>query len=531
MAAPPDPAVVGDRWKEMWRTRIENADFLFKQWATHQARDDYWSATAVRDHYADVGVPVFIMSGWQDGYKNPVEHVISGLSALGKPVAGLIGAWGHKYPFNGYPGPRVDWLDYILVHWWDRWLKGKTPPPESEWPQLPVWLGSSKEPSKSSCEDEKGKWVAEDGAWRSRVKDRVFYLRPDHRLGEKPASATYTSDAKPVLDTEMLETSSWGECGNDDLSGNQARFDRESLYFDSDPLPKDLDSFGYPEVTAQSHLRPPDRRARHQAQRGEPDGGIASRHLSFLQPRRSRRGHGQTSAHRTRGSLHLARTTEHHGPHFQERLAHQVIAVAVVLPDPVGEPGTCDDHAQGGGSRGLPASALTLPGREAREEDKRAQELLPTKSAGVYVNPDDYLPTLVEARAAETTRAAKPVTINGKPGILTRKVFDSGRYQYGGPLQGLWVDQIAEENFEMVIGDPLSLTGYTKSTTILERPDQGWRTRAETTTNVWSETGGSGGYVFRYLATVKAFIGGPAGSEDRPFQTKTVEGVIERSWI
>jgi hypothetical protein len=48
---------------------------------------------------------------------------------------------------------------------------------------------------------------------------------------------------------------------------------------------------------------------------------------------------------------------------------------------------------------------------------------------------------------------------------------------------------------------------------------------------VWSETGGSGGYVFRYLATVKAFIGGPAGSEDRPFQTKTVEGVIERSWI
>ena len=47
----------------------------------HQARDDYWSATAVRDHYGDVGVPVFIMSGWQDGYKNPVEHVVTGLTA------------------------------------------------------------------------------------------------------------------------------------------------------------------------------------------------------------------------------------------------------------------------------------------------------------------------------------------------------------------------------------------------------------------------------------------------------------------
>ena len=45
--------------------------------------------------------------------------------------------------------------------------------------------------------------------------------------------------------------------------------------------------------------------------------------------------------------------------------------------------------------------------------------------------------------------------------MLTRKVFDSGRYQYGGPLQGLWVDQVAEENFEMVIGEPLSLKGFT----------------------------------------------------------------------
>jgi hypothetical protein len=115
VAAPPDAAVVGDRWQEMWRTRIESADFWFKQWAGHQTRDEYWSATAVRDHYADVGVPVFIMSGWQDGYKNPVEHVISGLTALGKPVAGLMGAWGHKYPFKGYPGPRVDWLNYVLA--------------------------------------------------------------------------------------------------------------------------------------------------------------------------------------------------------------------------------------------------------------------------------------------------------------------------------------------------------------------------------------------------------------------------------
>ena len=84
--------------------------------------------------------------------------------------------------------------------------------------------------------------------------------------------------------------------------------------------------------------------------------------------------------------------------------------------------------------------------------------------------------------------------------MLTRKVFDSGRYQYGGVLKGLWVDISAEENFEMVADDPLSLAGFTKSTTILERSDLGLRTRSETTTNVWSETDGKGGYLFRYLA-------------------------------
>jgi hypothetical protein len=183
-----------------------------------------------------------------------------------------------------------------------------------------------------------------------------------------------------------------------------------------------------------------------------------------------------------------------------------------------------------GEADGLPASVLILPGRDMRDEDARAQKLLPTRSAAPYVNPDDYFPAVAQARPDETTRKAYPVTINGKPGILTRKVFDSGRYQYGGALKGLWVDIVAEENFEMVVGDPLSLTGFTKSAQMFERKDLGWRARSETTTSVWSETDGKGGYVFRYLARAKTFISDPEGA-DQPFVEKTVDGVIARSWI
>jgi predicted acyl esterase len=531
IAAPPDPAVVGDAWKEMWRTRIDNADFWFRQWGGNQPRDDYWSATSVRDHYAQVGVPVFILSGWQDGYKNPVEHVITGLAAEGKEVAGLIGAWGHKYPFNGYPGPRVDWLDYILTHWWDRWLKRKTPPAGDAWPQLPVWLGSSKEPSKSACEDDKGKWVAEDAAWRSRVKEKVLYLGPGNRLGDKPARATYTSSGKPVLDTEMLETSSWGECGNDDLPGNQAPFDKDSLYFDSDPLPEDLDSFGFPEVALTLKLDKPIAALAIRLCEVSPKTG-ASHLVSYRFFNPAYRG-GDTAKPEAiapgvpfalRVPLNIMGHTFKKG--WRIRLAVSPSFYPILWESP--EAATITLEA--GETGGLPASALILPGRPTRDEDARVQKLLPTKSAEAYVNPDDYLPTLKEPRAAETTRKASPVTINGKPGVLTRKVFDSGRYQYGGPLQGLWVDQIAEENFQMAIGDPLSLVGFTQSTTILERPELGWRTRAETTTNVWSEAGGADGFVFRYRATVKTFIGDATG-KDQPFAEKTVTGEIARSWI
>ncbi len=168
-----------------------------------------------------------------------------------------------------------------------------------------------------------------------------------------------------------------------------------------------------------------------------------------------------------------------------------------------------------------------LPGREPRAEDKAVQKLLPATSVTEYVNPDDYLPTLGETRAAKSTRDATPVTIDGKQGMLVRKVFDSGRYQYGGPLRGLWIDQTAEENFQMIDNEPLSLVGFTKSSATLERPDTGFRARSETSTRVWSELNDASEPVFRYTATVRAFV----GPNDEPFEEKTVEGTIKRDWI
>ena len=79
----------------------------------------------------------------------------------------------------------------------------------------------------------------------------------------------------------------------------------------------------------------------------------------------------------------------------------------------------------------------------------------------------------------------------------------------------------------MIADEPLSLTGFTSSSATLERPNTGWRARSETTTKVWSELNEVGEPVFRYTATVRAFV----GPNDEPFQEKTVEGTIKRDWI
>ena len=170
----------------------------------------------------------------------------------------------------------------------------------------------------------------------------------------------------------------------------------------------------------------------------------------------------------------------------------------------------------------LPASLLMLPGRDARSEDARAQALLGVPRTA-YVDPEPYVPTLETVRAASSRRTTEPVTVHERSGVLVHKVFDSGSTRYGGPLDGLLVDQVVEENALILDGDPLSAAAFTRSASTLTRRD--WHARAVTGTRVWSEKTPAGEIVFRYEAEVQTFIG------DTPFEDKRVAGTIPRRWV
>ena len=56
-ARPPDPRIVGERWRAMWRDRIESMPFWPALWLRHQRRDAYWKHGSVCEDWSAIDVP------------------------------------------------------------------------------------------------------------------------------------------------------------------------------------------------------------------------------------------------------------------------------------------------------------------------------------------------------------------------------------------------------------------------------------------------------------------------------------------
>ena len=112
--------MVGDeKWKQMWKTRIDGLDLYPALWIEHQRRDAFWKHGSVQEDYDLIQCPVLAVSGWADGYPTAVFKLIENLNI---PSKGIIGPWGHKYPNQGVPGPAIGFLQECK-RWWDHWLK------------------------------------------------------------------------------------------------------------------------------------------------------------------------------------------------------------------------------------------------------------------------------------------------------------------------------------------------------------------------------------------------------------------------
>ncbi|MFE8992315.1 CocE/NonD family hydrolase [Streptomyces collinus] len=244
---PPDPAVVGDRWRGMWHERLENTEPWVLEWLRHQRRDDYWRHASVCEDYASVRCPVLASSGWADGYSNAVTRLLGNLDV---PRKGLIGPWSHKFPHLGEPGPAIGYLQE-LVRWWDHWLKG-VDNGVMDGPMLLAWMQDSVPPS-TSYEERPGRWVGEPD-WPSP------HIRPEtHPLTRHTIGSAQEATAVPAEGGAAMTVRSPLSVGQfagkwasynapPDLPYDQREEDGGSLVFDSEPLTEPVEILGSPSV-------------------------------------------------------------------------------------------------------------------------------------------------------------------------------------------------------------------------------------------------------------------------------------------
>lgn len=233
----PDPALVGDKWRDMWLERLEAEPHLPSVWARHQHRDEYWKHGSICEDYSAIKAATLSIGGWGDSYKNTIQHLVENLDA---PVKGIVGPWIHKYPHFAVPEPRIGFLQEAL-RWWDKWLKGKDTGVEDD-PDLRLFVMDSEEPKPWYLE-RAGRWVDQD-----------FRNAPVHELHLNGTElATAAGPVQQVIDSPADTGMSSGEyCAiwlGPELPGDQRRDDALSTVFDTGPLDEDIAIVGAPAVT------------------------------------------------------------------------------------------------------------------------------------------------------------------------------------------------------------------------------------------------------------------------------------------
>ncbi|MFD9934823.1 CocE/NonD family hydrolase [Streptomyces massasporeus] len=244
---PPDPSVVGERWREMWHERLENTEPWVLEWLRHQRRDDYWRHASVCEDYSSVQCPVLASSGWADGYSNAVTRLLGNLDV---PRKGLIGPWSHKFPHLGEPGPAIGYLQE-LVRWWDHWLKG-VDNGVMDGPMLRAWMQDSVPPS-TSYEERPGRWVGEPHWPSPHIRPETHPLTR-HTIGPAQDATAKASEAGAAMTVRSPLSvgqfaGKWASYNAPpDLPYDQREEDGGSLVFDSEPLTEPVEILGSPSV-------------------------------------------------------------------------------------------------------------------------------------------------------------------------------------------------------------------------------------------------------------------------------------------
>jgi len=236
---PPDPEILGNSWREVWLKRLEAEPCLLEVWLKHQRRDAYWQHGSICEDWSAIVVPIFIIAGWADGYRNAPATVAANSTAL---VKAMTGPWVHKYPHLAWPHPRADFLG-MAIAWWKRWLMDE-PTGVEDWPAYRAYMSEAVRPG-GWREVEPGRWVGLADWPSNSIIETTLTLGANGRLGGAAHSDCVVSSPQHCGTTsgEYFTLKPDG-----DLPGDQNADDAMSLCWETEPLDDALDILGRPNL-------------------------------------------------------------------------------------------------------------------------------------------------------------------------------------------------------------------------------------------------------------------------------------------
>ncbi len=474
-AYPPDPEVVGTRWRRMWLERLEHAVLFPEAWLRHQRRDAYWKHGSVCEAFNRIRCPVYAIGGWADAYTNAIPRLLAGLLV---PRKGLVGPWAHVYPHNGIPGPAIGFLQEAL-RWWDQWLKGMETGIMAE-PMYRVWMQESV-PPRAYYATRPGRWVAEASWPSSRIAWHPLYLN-EGRLDDREQPESNVSLRSPQ--TIGMAGGDWCGFGEEgEMSTDQRDEDARSLAFDSGPLHDRLEILGAPVAALELTVDKPSALLAVRLNDVAPDG--ASTRVTYGLFNLTHRESHEYPTPLEPGKRYAVRVQLNDIAHafpagHRLRLAISTCYWPVAWPSP--EPATLTLHAG--------ASVLNLPVRPSRAED----DALPP-FARVEAAPSD-----VESALGVRTARRSVERDDARLETIYTIASDEGENLTRVRVEPIQLD-IAQRSLKRYIirdDDPLSAQAEVEHITMLRRND--WSTRIETHTRLTSSSD-----VFRLHATLDAY--------------------------
>ena len=237
---PPDPAILGERWKQIWMERLENEPFLMTPWMQHPHRDAYWKHGSICEDFGGIEAACLCVGGWNDAYSNAVPRLMRGLRS---PCKAIIGPWVHKYPHFAVPEPRIGFLQEAL-RWWDFWLKGE-PSGVTRDPAFRIYIMDAQKPGEGQ-EYWPGRWIGDEIWGAGNTQSKEWHLNADG-IGGTPGE----EKALTVFSPQSVGKAGGKYCImwlGDGFPGDQREDDAGSLTFDSPELAQDMDIVGQPVV-------------------------------------------------------------------------------------------------------------------------------------------------------------------------------------------------------------------------------------------------------------------------------------------